>query len=189
MLFLIHCEPRPLFRVLKQNGYDYRCEHVPKASSACRSGNQTSRRRRHHRPYRTEIHRSAFSSPRNPARAVHRTRSPRGRTRCARSQRDSSRAGASAVTAAEVHLPGRVCVHFAVQTGSIAVGRTGSDAIRPCSRCAAPTGTVDPILGSAAHRAIDPHQGSSAPGYIARQLRRSSWATQSAVENSTRAPA
>lgn len=28
LLFLIHCEPRPLFRVLKQNGYDYRCEHA-----------------------------------------------------------------------------------------------------------------------------------------------------------------
>ena len=29
MLFLIDREPRPLFRILKQNGYDYRCEHAP----------------------------------------------------------------------------------------------------------------------------------------------------------------
>ena len=29
MLFLIHCEPRPLFRILTNNGYDYRCEPDP----------------------------------------------------------------------------------------------------------------------------------------------------------------
>ena len=29
LIMLIHCEPRPLFRVLKHNGFDYRCKFIP----------------------------------------------------------------------------------------------------------------------------------------------------------------
>lgn len=29
LVMLIHCEPRPLFRILKHNGFDYRCKFVP----------------------------------------------------------------------------------------------------------------------------------------------------------------
>jgi uncharacterized protein (DUF2249 family) len=32
LLFLIHLEPRPLFRVLHQNGYEYRCTPDPDGS-------------------------------------------------------------------------------------------------------------------------------------------------------------
>lgn len=29
LLMLTHCEPRPLFRILKHNGFDYRCKFIP----------------------------------------------------------------------------------------------------------------------------------------------------------------
>ncbi len=29
LVMLIHCEPRPLFRVLKNNGFDYRFKFIP----------------------------------------------------------------------------------------------------------------------------------------------------------------
>ena len=29
LVMLIHCEPRPLFRILKHSGFDYRCKFIP----------------------------------------------------------------------------------------------------------------------------------------------------------------
>ena len=29
VIMLLHCEPRPLFRILKNNSFDYRCRFVP----------------------------------------------------------------------------------------------------------------------------------------------------------------
>lgn len=29
IVMLLHCEPRPLFRILKNNGFDYRCRFIP----------------------------------------------------------------------------------------------------------------------------------------------------------------
>lgn len=29
IVLLVHCEPRPLFRILKNNGFDYRCRFDP----------------------------------------------------------------------------------------------------------------------------------------------------------------
>jgi hypothetical protein len=29
VVMLVHCEPRPLFRILKPNGFDYRCRCDP----------------------------------------------------------------------------------------------------------------------------------------------------------------
>ncbi|MFN7085754.1 MAG: DUF2249 domain-containing protein [Burkholderiales bacterium] len=29
LVMLIHCEPRPLFRILRQNGFDYRSKFIP----------------------------------------------------------------------------------------------------------------------------------------------------------------